>query len=289
MGQPGGQYPVQYPGPQYGGVRPVAPSQPSYYTYNKAGKPIPNYAPRPPPAYSVPNSPADRRYPPAQYGRPPVYASQVAPTYANVPVTNPALALDAADGVIDGRYFGAPIAAPTYVANAPFAPTYAAPAAAAWAPTYVSPAVAPAPILPATHPAYYPAPPMNPWAYGPPMGSWGYGSPYGPPMAPWGYGTPFAPPVAPWASPYGNPYANPYAPQANPLGANAAYGAYDRQALAVDAADGVIDGKYFGSTVTPGGGVAAGVTPSAYAQMAAGYSNQYAPQTFAPSADQSAH
>lgn len=126
-----------------------------------------------------------------------------APAYTAAPaVASPAAALDAADGVIDGRYFGSPIvgaAAPTYA--------YAAP-------TYTA--------------AAYSAPVAAFGGYAPTYTGYGYGAP-----------------VYSGAT-YGAAYAAPAF--AAPAYAAPAYGATNA-ALALDAADGVIDGRYFGAQI----------------------------------------
>lgn len=180
---------------------------------------------------------------------------------------NPALALDAADGVIDGRYFGAPIAgrpapwgmtAPTYVATAPYAaaPYAAAPYAAA--PYTAAPFAGPGAAALALDAAdgvidgrYFGSPVVGAAAH--------YAPTYvpGAPFAPgpyWGAPGPVA--MAPAVHPYGYNFAPPVAAPFAPALAAPNAGA----ALALDAADGVIDGRYHGAPI----GVQAAPAVTAY-------------------------
>eukprot|EP00993_Chasmostoma_nieuportense_P001909 NODE_2749_length_1103_cov_96.844262_g2624_i0.p1 GENE.NODE_2749_length_1103_cov_96.844262_g2624_i0~~NODE_2749_length_1103_cov_96.844262_g2624_i0.p1 ORF type:complete len:347 (+),score=44.94 NODE_2749_length_1103_cov_96.844262_g2624_i0:42-1043(+) len=170
---------------------------------------------------------------------------------------SPAAALDAADGRMDGRFFGSPIVGGGYGVGVPaaFAPAYslcpvapysgiAAPAAyGAYAPaTYGA-------YAPATYGAYAPAASSalaldaaDGRIDGRFFGSRIVGGGYGAGVAPYGaYTTP----------------------------AYGAYGAYApaSSALALDAADGRIDGRYFGSRIV-GGGYGAGVASAAYSPYA---------------------
>jgi len=169
------------------------------------------------------------------YGRPivsapgpvPRYAPQYAPTYAAAtyaPQTyggQSALALDAADGVIDGKYYGRPIVGGSgaLVPHRGFAPSYGGTAFALDDPYYDG----------------------GRYGYGRPWGGYGYGG-YAPAYGPsYGGGVPasaYGRYRSPYYGAYGNGYG--YVPQ---------YSRAQSQAAALDAADGVIDGKYYGRQI----------------------------------------
>eukprot|EP00993_Chasmostoma_nieuportense_P001093 NODE_2002_length_1308_cov_229.707028_g1905_i0.p1 GENE.NODE_2002_length_1308_cov_229.707028_g1905_i0~~NODE_2002_length_1308_cov_229.707028_g1905_i0.p1 ORF type:complete len:416 (+),score=38.42 NODE_2002_length_1308_cov_229.707028_g1905_i0:49-1248(+) len=171
---------------------------------------------------------------------------------------SPAAALDAADGRMDGRFFGSPIVGGGYGVGVPaaFAPAYspcpvvpysgiAAPAAyGAYAPaTYGA-------YAPATYGAYAPAA-SSALALDAADGRID-GRFFGSRIVGGGYGAGVAPAYGAYTTP-----------------AYGAYGAYApaSSALALDAADGRIDGRYFGSRIV-GGGYGAGVASAAYSPYA---------------------
>jgi hypothetical protein len=149
---------------------------------------------------------------------------------------NAALNLDAADGVIDGKYFGQPIAGAPITS----APMMGAPVAALGTP-----------YAPPTYPAAFSAPALPP--YGFPATKPGFFGKLRAGMAakralrtqmmprmpmmtgntPYGVNYPFAPAVCPSAGAYSFP----------------GIAAPTSSALALDAADGIIDGTYFGQPI----------------------------------------
>mmetsp|Transcript_93459 Transcript_93459/g.157094 ORF Transcript_93459/g.157094 Transcript_93459/m.157094 type:complete len:378 (+) Transcript_93459:30-1163(+) len=210
--------------------------QPAYYTGHGAKKaPVYYAAPQP---YAV--------RPTSYYAAPAYRAPVVAPTYGYAPrpaapvvatSQSSALALDAADGVIDGKFYGSPVgvSAPTYAAPAPV--TYAAPA-------YVAPTYA-APVVAGTQSSALALDAADGVIDGKYFGSQvavaapTYAAPatYAPATyAPAAYAAPT------YAAPAPVTYAAPT--YAAPVVAGT-----QSSALALDAADGVIDGKYFGSQV----------------------------------------
>jgi len=155
---------------------------------------------------------------------------------AGFPAQNSALALDAADGVIDGRYFGRPIVG----GGAPVA-SRVIPTAGYGYSSYASPLSYGAPIAsPLGYPGYGFGANQSALALDAADGRID-GRYFGRPIA-------GAAPVMgayPWASP-----AVSTIPM-SPFGAVPAYSPYSNASsrLALDAADGVIDGRYFGSRI----------------------------------------
>lgn len=169
--------------------------------------------------------------------------------------------LDAADGVIDGAYYGRPIVQRSY------APTYSSSVVPYGGRTYFDDS------YPASYPAGYPAAYSGSAATaldaadgvldGRYFGSRIVGA------APRAYGGRYYDDAAiyegaaPTYSRYGAGYVRPasrvYAPRYSGVGAYSPAGAYSSgAALSLDAADGVIDGRYYGSRIVDGGARYAG-------------------------------
>jgi hypothetical protein len=159
-----------------------------------------------------------------------------------------AAALDAADGVMDGRHFGRPIVqagAPAFggftqfaqPAFASYGTTFAQPAFGGFAaPTYFGGASQTAAALDAADGV------IDGKHFGRPIVQAGAPSVYGSPFvsgASFGYGAPFGTTYG--ATTYGAPFAGSFV------------GGASSTAAALDAADGVIDGKHFGRPIVQAG------------------------------------
>jgi hypothetical protein len=239
------------------------------------------YGPRRAPQNIPPYFPSGAGYPGYGYG-----SSYGAPTYSypgTYGAANSALALDAADGVIDGRYFGSPIAGRSaYPALG--APSVIAPP--------VIPSVTRAMVAPATiaspFSTYSPAVYSSPYASSSALALDAAdgvidGRYFGSPIA---GGAPLA---TSFAAPYATSFAPSFAAPAPVFSSAIASPFASSSALALDAADGVIDGRYFGSPIAGRSAFPASFAAPAFAPTfapsfaAPAYATSFAPSVVAPS------